>query len=82
MRDDSGADNNDVTMLLCDDDNDGVSNIDVVRRSVRKLEKKKDQESALNKLGGVGRYKVDVTCLADQFVVGAEKTCERGERAG
>jgi hypothetical protein len=70
---DEGGDGNDLTLLLGENDTTIVGDLDIVRREEQKLNDKKDQEAALTRLGGVTRYKVNLSCLKNQFVVGAEK---------
>ena len=70
---DEGGDGNDLTLLLGENNATIVGDLDIVRREEKKLNEKKDQEAALTRLGGVTRYKVNLACLKNQFVVGTEK---------
>jgi len=70
---DESGEGNDLTLMLGENDTDIVGNLDVVRQEEKKLKEKKEQEAALTRLGGVTRYKVNLECLKNQFVVGTNK---------
>ena len=70
---DESGEGNDLTLMLGENDTDIVGNLDIVRQEEKKLKEKKEQEAALTRLGGVTRYKVNLECLKNQFVVGTNK---------